>query len=102
MLSEAQGEEWITYSEFKRRVNAMISPDTPGCSLDSGNELLQSVEDQLFQSGKTIVACAVCAQKVGLRRCGECPRSKERYCSCECQKAAWSAHKRVCGLETQE
>jgi hypothetical protein len=47
---------------------------------------------------KTITACAHCAQKIGVKRCAQCPSSTLiRYCSRECQVAHWPAHKGACG-----
>ena len=91
-------ERWMTYDELKQRVNDTIREECQG-SFERGMRLLQSVEDDLFKRGKTIVPCSVCAKKIGLKRCGACPQSTERYCSRECQVAAWPAHRPVCRLE---
>ena len=59
-----------------------------------------------FQTKKTvthIVLCAMCAERVGLKKCAGCPKNSEiRYCSRACQVAAWPVHRISCGYQDVE
>lgn len=86
---------------LKHLANALIKD---GCCEEPERAMLmlQEINAQLDKK-RTIVWCATCAQKVGIKQCSGCPKSsKTRYCSRECQVAAWPSHKTSCGRKKCE
>ena len=60
-------------------------------------QVIQSIYDQLGIN-KKVVVCSLCAKRIGVKRCSQCPiTSMVRYCSRRCQVAAWPEHKTCCG-----
>jgi hypothetical protein len=91
-------EPVITIKGARVLCNALLDDHTSGATLDRAMRTLQGIHDRLGQGKTLIVACAHCAARVGLKRCARCPReSTLRYCSRECQLAAWPSHKPTCG-----
>ena len=76
-------------------VNQLI--DEHECpNLQYAVEMLQMLNDRMGIP-RRVVVCSHCASKIGVRHCSGCPDSPEsRYCSQECQKAAWPSHKLLC------
>lgn len=94
-LGENDGP-FINFKGAKRLINILIES---GECKDPGHaiKILQDISDQMDKK-QNVVTCAACAQKVGLHKCSGCPKdSKTRYCSRECQLAAWPSHKTSCG-----
>lgn len=71
--------------------------ENKSCSLDD-TLLYLSIVNACMDAKRKITVCSMCAQKIGLHKCSRCPKdSKTRYCSRECQLAAWPSHKTSCG-----
>lgn len=84
-----------TRKEAFRMVNQLIDERAP-MYLPHAVEMLQELNDSAGVSRK-VVLCFQCAKKIGVRHCSGCPDTPEtRYCSKECQLAAWPAHKPFC------
>jgi hypothetical protein len=94
-------EPCTTLAGIKLLANAMI--DSGECKdPERAMRVLQTAKAQL-NNKQTIVWCAHCAHKIGIKQCSGCPKtSKERYCSRECQVAAWPSHKKRCGCRKKE
>jgi hypothetical protein len=81
-------------------LNYLVDDGT--CPLDRAIGILQAIHDQLGHP-TTIVACAHCAVRVGIKKCGGCPSdSTLRYCSKNCQIADWATHKLSCGSAARD
>ena len=94
-LSELDGP-FIDFKGIKRMVNLLIEA---GECKDPNHafKVLQDMRDQTDKK-QTVVVCSMCLLKVGIKQCSGCPKnSKTRYCSRECQVAAWPSHKASCG-----
>lgn len=88
------GEPFTTMKGLKILCNALI--DDGSATLERGMETLQSLNAR-ERKPKTLIPCSFCAKKIGLHRCAGCSRTESiRYCSRECQLAAWPQHKAVC------
>jgi hypothetical protein len=84
----------LTAKEVRLLYNALIEKGE--ATLDRCVYGLQKIHDS-FGDTKTIVACAHCAARIGIKRCARCSKASTiRYCSRECQLAAWPAHKAIC------
>ncbi len=82
--------------EVRLLYNALIEKGE--ATLDRCVYGLQKIHDS-FGDAKTIVACAHCAARIGIKRCARCSKASTiRYCSRECQLAAWPAHKAICSV----
>lgn len=89
-------EPFATISGLKHLLNILIK-DGSCKEPERAMLMLQSINEQ-SNKPRTIVWCSMCAQKIGLHKCSGCPKdSKTRYCSRECQLAAWPSHKTSCG-----
>lgn len=99
-LSELDGP-FINFKGAKRLVNILIKSGE--CKdPDHAIKMLQDIGGQMDKK-QTVVACSMCAQKVGIKQCSGCPKSsKTRYCSRECQIAAWPSHKTSCNRKKCE
>jgi hypothetical protein len=60
--------------------------------IDRAVKFLQCANDTLGE-GRGVVVCDSCAKMIGVKRCSGC---STRYCSRECQVAAWPLHKADC------
>jgi hypothetical protein len=86
----------VTAKDARLLTNALIQQGEG--TLERGLYMLQKIHDSLGD-GKKIVACAHCAARIGIKRCSRCPKASTiRYCSRECQLAAWPAHKAICSV----
>ena len=86
----------LTAKEVRLLYNALIEKGE--ATLDRCVYGLQKIHDS-FGDTKTIVTCAHCAARIGIKRCSRCPNASTiRYCSRECQLAAWPAHKAICSV----
>jgi hypothetical protein len=95
-LDKDGAEPVITAKDARLLSNALIEKGE--ATLDRCVYVLQKIHDKLGD-GKTIVACAHCAARIGIKRCSRCPKASTiRYCSRECQLAAWPAHKAICSV----
>ncbi len=84
----------VTAKDARLLINALIQQGEG--TLERGLYVLQKIHDSLGD-GKMIVACAHCAARIGIKRCARCSKASTiRYCSRECQLAAWPAHKAIC------
>ena len=93
----SESEESIHIDQLKHMVNAKVDLD-PSTDLQHAMKLLQTMHEGLGIKGSVIV-CSNCARKIGVKRCAGCNKTTQiRYCSRECQVAAWPSHKGCCGL----
>ena len=81
----------VSRSNTKHLFNIALKQNI--CTVDGAVEILQSINDLLGEGGR-IVVCNACAKMIGVKRCSGC---STRYCSRECQVAAWPSHKACCG-----
>jgi len=95
------GTQLISVKNVKHLLNALIT--SGDCTdLDRALKIHQDIMDFALD-GKPTILCCVCASKLGVKRCSGCDRSSEaRYCSRECQVAAWPTHKAVCGKSNKK
>ena len=95
-LNEKGEEPCITLRGARLLCNILI--EKGDANLDRAIKVLQGCNDQL-KTGKGVVPCSHCAKKIGISQCSGCRSNTElRYCSRECQRAAWPSHKAFCGL----
>ena len=84
---------------MKHLVNLMVDENPlGGATIEFGMELLETMYEMQAPdyTTKKAVLCAMCAGKVGVKRCAACPEDSEiRYCSRVCQVAAWPLHKKA-------
>ena len=91
---DVDGEPFTTLKGMRIIVNALI--DNGDATLERCLTLMQSCNDQANKK-TTVVPCSFCGKKLGLKQCSGCSRMDNvRYCSSECQKAAWPVHKTAC------
>ena len=91
------GEERLVTVKNARLLSNILIEEGSG-DLGRAVSMLQQINDQLGNE-KTIVTCSHCARKIGIKRCAGCStNSTIRYCSRDCQLAAWPAHKACCGV----
>jgi hypothetical protein len=97
LLSEIKyfdGEPFTTVKGMKILCNALIDNDET--TLERCLPIMQTCNAQV-KKPTTLVPCTFCARKIGLKQCSGCSRTDNiRYCSRECQLAAWPEHKAVC------
>ena len=88
-------EPVVTRKGAHRLVNILIEQGE--CKdLPRAVAILQKINDHMGNPQR-VVLCSNCAGKIGVKHCSGCPDSPEtRYCSRECQKAAWPSHKLLC------
>jgi hypothetical protein len=96
-IDEKTGDEYLTIQGVKHLANSLIE-DGSCTNPDLAIALLSELKEKLNK--KTLITlCSACAGKIGIKKCAGCPRnSKIRYCSRECQVAAWPSHKLSCGF----
>lgn len=88
------GEPFSTVKGLRIFANALI--DNGDATLDSCMELLGACNSRLDKK-TTITPCSFCGKRLGLQQCSGCSRiDSTRYCSRECQHAAWPLHKTLC------
>ena len=88
------GEPFSTVKGLRIIANALI--DNGDATLESCMEMLAACNSRLDKK-TTITPCSFCAKKLGLQQCSGCSRTDStRYCSRECQVAAWPLHKALC------
>ena len=91
---DVNGEPFATLKGMKIIANALI--DNGDASLERCTTMMQSCNDQANKK-TTLIPCSFCGKRLGLKQCSGCSRTDSiRYCSSECQKAAWPAHKALC------
>ena len=63
-------------------------------TIQTGDEGIKYMEAQKFLKTKKDIfhTCVVCAKQGFFKKCSAC-KSKDKYCSPECQKADWKRHK---------
>jgi MYND finger len=84
----------VNVKDARLLCNALIEQGSG--NLERALNMLQKFNDHLG-TGRHIVACSFCAKKVGIHMCSGCPSTSDiRYCSRECQQAAWPSHKTTC------
>lgn len=91
------GDEWLTIKQCKLLANVLIEE---GSCKDVERILYVLKEWNNTNVSKTcVILCAMCAEKIGIKKCSRCPRNSEiRYCSRECQVAAWPSHRICCDI----
>ena len=95
--SPYSGDEYLTIQGVKHLANSLIE-DGSCTNLDLAMDFLNELNEKLVKKS-LIMLCSACAGKIGIKKCAGCPRnSKIRYCSRECQVAAWPTHKLSCGF----
>ncbi len=63
------------------------------------NEMNRSFNDlNVGKFARDSVLCDMCAKRIGVKKCSGCCNASipTRYCSRECQVAAWPLHKKTC------
>ena len=93
-ITDVDGEPFATMKGLRILINALI--DDGSGTLERGMAVLQGINKRLDKP-KTLIPCSFCGKKVGLKRCSGCS-NHVRYCSRECQLAAWPTHKAACGF----
>jgi hypothetical protein len=92
--SELEGQELISAKNMPLLFNQMI--DNGDAYVEHVVQVMQSIHDQLGND-KKVVVCSLCAKRIGVKRCANCPGTTVRYCSRRCQVADWPQHKACCG-----
>lgn len=87
-------EKWEFYAHQQSAL-CQHDADDAGLTQPSDDESLFWLE---YAKDKTCHFCHVATNK--LSRCARCQDA--RYCSRECQRAAWKLHKRLCGKTPEE
>jgi hypothetical protein len=96
--SELEDEPLISVRGAPHLINALI--ENGDTYVEHAVKLLQNINDQLGNN-KVVSICSLCAKKIGIKRCSQCPSTTSiRYCSRRCQVAAWPEHKTCCGGRT--
>ena len=89
--------ESISVDQLKHLINTRIDMD-PSTNLQGAMKLLQTTNEE-FGISSSITLCSMCVKKIGVKKCSGCSKTSQiRYCSKECQVAAWPSHKGGCGL----
>lgn len=94
------GQPMILYESVScYRSDRVIFPQFGGALEVAIKVLLASVKDDGIKKKEPSIkvedkACAGCAETEHLKICTRC--REVRYCSSECQEAAWKEHKKVC------
>ncbi len=95
-LTKNGEERLVTVKNARLLCNALI--DEGSGDIGRALSMLQQINDQLGID-KTIVTCSHCARKIGIKKCSGCPQNSAiRYCSRDCQLAAWPTHSACCGV----
>ncbi len=96
-LDEDGREPFMTLHGLRILSNVLIKDGSS--TLEQCTSILQEMNDKLGKKHQ-IVTCSHCAEKIGIKKCSGCSKnSTVRYCSRDCQLAAWPAHKACCGVE---
>lgn len=91
---DIDGEPFATVKGMRVYCNLLIDNDET--TLERCMPILQKCNEQ-GKNPTTLVPCSFCGKKFGLQQCSGCSRTDNiRYCSRECQLAAWPEHKAVC------
>ena len=86
------GELCVTLKYVKNKINELIKDD-PSSNFEKVFNELKRMGDKMTPP-VLVIPCSYCAKMIGVKKCAKCPRSTEiRYCSRECQVAAWPSHK---------
>ena len=102
IIDEETGKEELVMplEGLKYVMNCVIDDDPSSVNI----ELMMSMFERIYSTldpnkgelPKKPVLCAMCAHKIGVKRCSACPKESEiRYCSRVCQVAAWPLHKKA-------
>jgi hypothetical protein len=96
-----EDEPYLAFNGLKYLANLLIDNGSctvgPECMLSYLQQLYEQMPPQSsrFKISKPVM-CAMCAGKIGVKRCAACPKDSEiRYCSRACQVAAWPLHKKA-------
>jgi len=93
------GEPCSTLSGVRIMYNELI--DQGQVTLDDAMLCLQLIYVSA-EARKTVTPCSFCGKKVGVQQCSGCPKTSDvRFCSRECQTAAWPKHRAVCASKRQ-
>ena len=88
------GESCSTMSGVRIMYNELI--DKGQLTLDDALLALQILYIST-DTHRTVTPCSFCGKKLGIEVCSGCSKDCNiRYCSQECQTAAWPKHKAVC------
>ena len=94
---ESNEERVMPVKNMKHLLNWRISVD-PSVDLGEAVRLLELVNKE-YDIHSKVVLCSNCSKKIGVKRCARClSTSTVRYCSRDCQLAAWPAHRKCCGV----
>ena len=95
---EFEAEPLISLKDAKSFINLLIGDDR--CEEGAiGRAMLLFGEVNKESQQILAVLCSNCAKKMGVKKCAGCSKTSQvRYCSKECQVAAWPSHKGSCGL----
>jgi hypothetical protein len=93
--SETEGEPFMKIKDVCKLTNILI--DQGSTYVEHAIKVAQRLHDHVG-TNKKLVICALCAKKIGIKQCAQCPSTTTiRYCSRACQVADWPAHKACCG-----
>jgi hypothetical protein len=102
IIDEETGKEEcvMPFEGLKYVMNCVIDDDPSSVNIELMMSMFQRISATLdLNKGdlpKKAVLCAMCAHKIGVKRCSACPKESEiRYCSRVCQVAAWPLHKKA-------
>lgn len=93
-VCHVDGEPCVNMTAVRILYNELI--DRGDTTLEDGLLALHFIYAK-SDAHRTVTPCSFCGKRIGVQLCSGCSKTSNiRYCSQECQKAAWPMHKAVC------